>query len=107
MADPGWVGGVTEARRVADLAALYGRPFTPHDCTGPVCLAVGVHLCTSLENALVQEIVRAYYYGWYAELAGGLPLLERGRIRPLDTPGHGIELREELRSQAVTRTTAG
>lgn len=107
MADPGWVGGVTEARRVADLAALYGRPFTPHDCTGPVNLAVGVHLCTSLENALVQEIVRAYYFGWYGELALGLPPLADGRIRPAQAPGHGIELRPEFRVAAgvEVRTT--
>jgi L-alanine-DL-glutamate epimerase-like enolase superfamily enzyme len=107
MADPGWVGGVTEARRVADLAGLYGRPFTPHDCTGPVGLAVGVHLCAALENALVQEVVRAYYYGWYGELAERLPPLERGLIRPLDAPGHGIRLRDEVRAEAVVRTTAG
>lgn len=106
MADPSWVGGVTEARRVADLAALYQRPFTPHDCTGPVNLSVGVHLCVSLENALIQEIVRAYYYGWYAEVADDLPPLEEGRISPLERPGHGIELRREFLEREGTRVSS-
>jgi galactonate dehydratase len=102
MADPAWVGGVTETRRVADLAALYQRPFTPHDCTGPVNLSVGVHLCVSLENALIQEVVRAYYFGWYADVARDLPLLAEGRITPLERPGHGIELRDEFLQQPGT-----
>ena len=96
MADPSWVGGVTETRRVADLAGLYQRPFTPHDCTGPVNLSVGVHLCVSLENALIQEVVRAYYYGWYADVALELPPLADGAISPLEEPGHGVELRREF-----------
>lgn len=103
MADPSWIGGVTETRRVADLAALYQRPFTPHDCTGPVNLSVGVHLCVSLENALIQEVVRAYYYGWYAEVATDLPPLAEGVISPLEAPGHGIELRREFLEQQETR----
>ncbi len=107
MTDPSWVGGVTEACRVADLAAVYGRPFTPHDCTGPVNLAVGVHLCTALENALVQEVVRAYYYGWYSECAEGLPHLEHGFIYAPEMPGHGVQLVDELRAEAQIRTTEG
>ena len=103
MADPSWVGGVTETRRVADLAGLYQRPFTPHDCTGPVNLSVGVHLCVSLENALIQEVVRAYYYGWYAEVADRLPPLVEGVISPLEEPGHGVELRREFLEAPGTR----
>jgi galactonate dehydratase len=98
MADPSWVGGVTAARKVADLAALYLRPFTPHDCTGPITLAVGVHLCLNAENALVQEMVRAYYFGWYDELVTGQPVFEAGRLRPADAPGHGVAIRDEVRS---------
>jgi L-alanine-DL-glutamate epimerase-like enolase superfamily enzyme len=98
MADPSWVGGVTAARKVADLAALYLRPFTPHDCSGPVTLAVGVHLCLHAENALAQEMVRAYYYGWYEELVVGQPAFAAGRLRPADAPGHGVAIRDEVRS---------
>jgi L-alanine-DL-glutamate epimerase-like enolase superfamily enzyme len=55
MADPSWIGGVTATRKVADLAALHLRPFTPHDRTGPATLAVGVYLCRNGENALTEE----------------------------------------------------
>jgi galactonate dehydratase len=98
MTDPSWVGGVTAARKVADLAAIYLRPFMPHDCTGPVTLATGVHLCLHAENALLQEMVRAYYFGWYAEVVDGLPEFEAGRLRPPNRPGHGAVLRDEFRA---------
>ena len=98
MADPSWVGGVTVARKVADLAALHLRPFTPHDCTGPITLAVGVHLCLNAENALLQEMVRAFYFGWYDELVSGQPVFEAGRLRPAAAPGHGVAIRDEVRS---------
>jgi L-alanine-DL-glutamate epimerase-like enolase superfamily enzyme len=107
MTDPSWDGGITVARRVADLAALYLRPFTPHDCSGPVTLAVGVHLCLNAENALVQEMVRAYYFGWYDEVVTGLPVFESGRLRASDGFGHGIDIRAEVRDRddVVTQTS--
>jgi L-alanine-DL-glutamate epimerase-like enolase superfamily enzyme len=96
MTDPCWVGGVTEARRVADLAALYQKPFTPHDCTGPIGLAVGAHLCLYAETAIFQEIVRAFYFGWYQELVDGLPALAAGVMTPDAGPGHGISFKAEF-----------
>ena len=97
MTDPSWDGGITVARKVADLAALYLRPFTPHDCSGPVTLAVGVHLCLHAENALVQEMVRAFYFGWYDEVVSGLPVFTAGRLRAAEGPGHGVAIRPEVR----------
>jgi galactonate dehydratase len=109
LTDVSWNGGVTEARRVADMAAAAMLPFGVHDCTGPVGLATGVHLSIHAENAFMQEFVRAYYHGWYGEVADGLPPVEDGWIRPAEAPGHGVSLREEfLRSTSATsRRTAG
>jgi L-alanine-DL-glutamate epimerase-like enolase superfamily enzyme len=109
LTDPTWCGGVTEARRIAELAALYGLPFGCHDCAGPVNLAIGVHLAVSVENAFLQEIVRAYLRGWYRDVADGLPGVVDGRIAPTSAPGHGVMLRPELREQrgtAVRETSA-
>ena len=104
MTDPVWVGGVSEARRVGDLAALWQRPFTVHDCTGPVALAVGVHLCLNAETATFQEMVRAYYFGWYAEVADNLPVLDDGHFTATGR-GHGVTLSAAMRQQARVRTS--
>jgi galactonate dehydratase len=96
MTDPCWVGGITEARRVADLASLYQKPFTPHDCAGPVNLAVDAHLSAHADTAFIQEVVRAFYYGWYAEVAEGLPELAGGMMEAATRPGHGVTLKAEI-----------
>jgi L-alanine-DL-glutamate epimerase-like enolase superfamily enzyme len=104
MFDVGWVGGITEAVRVASLADQRGIPIAPHDCTGPVVLTVGTHLCLSSPNALMQETVRAFLRGWYGELVTELPVLERGLIRPPYGPGLGTALHPDVRRRADVRT---
>jgi galactonate dehydratase len=96
MFDFCWGGGVSESRRVAALAEAYGLPLAPHDCIGPVALAVGAHFCVATKNALIQETVRAYYTDWYKEIVTGLPAIEGGWISPPPTPGIGTELRPEF-----------
>jgi L-alanine-DL-glutamate epimerase-like enolase superfamily enzyme len=96
IADQNFVGGITAAHRVGDLAGQHRRSFACHDCGGPVNLATGVHLALHLENGWYQEMVRAFYFGWYQEFADGLPILERGRLRSTGAPGHGISLRPEV-----------
>jgi len=96
MFDPGWAGGITEARHVLGLASTYGVPVAPHDCTGPVVLTVGTHLAVSYPGIELQEMVRAFYYGWYAEMLTDLPIYENGYLRPQDKPGLGTSLRPEI-----------
>lgn len=100
--DVTWTGGITEARKVAALADVYGIPIAPHDCTGPVALAACAHLSTAAPNSLFQETVRAGYLGWYNELVEGVPRIENGRIAVTDTPGLGVELRADLRGRPGT-----
>jgi galactonate dehydratase len=96
IVDLGWTGGLTEARKVAALADAYGVPVAPHDCTGPVALAAGVHLVLSLPNGLVQETVRAFLRTWYGELVTGLPEVRDGHVAASGEPGLGVALREGL-----------
>ncbi|MBV9749943.1 MAG: mandelate racemase/muconate lactonizing enzyme family protein, partial [Acetobacteraceae bacterium] len=60
MLDLSWCGGLGEAKKIATLAEAGGRPFAPHDCTGPVVLTASVHLALNCPNTLVQETVRAF-----------------------------------------------
>ena len=100
--DIGWTGGITEAQKIAALAEAHGVLIAPHDCTGPVGLAVATHLSTASRQALIQETVRASYYGWYPSIAEGGPILDGGVIRPSDTPGNGVRLTESHLTAATT-----
>jgi L-alanine-DL-glutamate epimerase-like enolase superfamily enzyme len=106
--DPAWAGGISEALKIAALADAQHLPVAVHDCTGPVNFAVGVHLSCSLGNTFVQEGVRAFYRGWYRELVTELPHVEGGNVAPLDSPGIGCDLSEELwsREDAVVETSS-
>ena len=105
MLDLSWCGGLTEARKIAAMADAWQLPVAPHDCTGPVVWAASTHLSLHAPNALVQESVRAFYTGWYRELATGLPQVQQGMIRVDGQPGHGIELLPDLheRPDAIRR----
>ncbi len=106
MSDPVWTGGISEIRRVADLTAAFQRSFTPHDCTGPIGLAVGTHVALYAETAIYQEFVRAFLYGWYEQVAEGLPVVTDGYIEPAARAGHGVTLRtNEMKDDWQIRTT--
>jgi L-alanine-DL-glutamate epimerase-like enolase superfamily enzyme len=103
-----WGGGLTEARKVAAMCEAWHLPFAAHDCTGPVALTASVHLALAAPNVFIQEIVRAFYYGWYGDLVTALPPLERGRIRAPEGPGLGTKLNPEVarRPDAQIRRSA-
>ena len=105
--DPGWVGGVAEARAVIAVAAARDRPFCPHDCTGPVSFVVGAHLCMSAPNAWMQEVVRAYLDGAYREIVTDLPLVTGGHVHAPEGIGLGTALSEAFVAQAEVRVSLG
>lgn len=96
MLDLSWCGGLTAARKIAAMAEAEKLPVAPHDCTGPVVLAASTHLSLSAPNALIQESVRAFYKGWYAEIVTGLPQVKNGQISVSRSPGLGMELIPDL-----------
>lgn len=97
--DIGWIGGITDGKKIAALAETFDRPIAPHDCTGPVQLVANLHLALSAPKALILETVRAYTRGYYQEIVTTLPRLEHGVAHPLHTPGLGTALQPKLRKR--------
>jgi galactonate dehydratase len=79
MLDLSWVGGISEAKKIATMAEAHHLPVAPHDCTGPVVYVASCHLSL---NALIQESVRAFYTGWYKEIV--TELADGERLHPAD-----------------------
>jgi len=108
--DLAWCGGVSEAKKIATMAETYQTPVAFHDCTGPVALTVSTHLALNVRNCWVQEIVRAFYYGWYHQYVGPLPPITKGEITIPDGPGLGLKLLPDVRKRpgiSIRRTSAG
>jgi L-alanine-DL-glutamate epimerase-like enolase superfamily enzyme len=96
MIDLAWCGGLSEARKIANMAEAAQLPVTLHDCTGPVVYAASCALSSTLANANYQEAVRAYFTGWYREIVDALPEVLDGHVAPIDAPGLGLNLKPEL-----------
>jgi galactonate dehydratase len=100
MIDLAWCGGLSEARKIANMAEASELPVTLHDCTGPIVFAASVALSATLPNVNWQEAVRAYYSGWYREVAEPLPRVENGRVWPLEGAGLGLKLKPQVLTRA-------
>jgi L-alanine-DL-glutamate epimerase-like enolase superfamily enzyme len=113
MTDIGWAGGITEARKIANLADTHNRGVIFHDCTGPVTLAAALQVGAHATNTWMQEIVRAYTAGYYSELVGPVFVLGSGagagRMQPPEGPGLGVALLAEARGRpdCTVRVLAG
>ncbi len=91
-----WGGGLTEARKVAAYCEAHSLPFTGHDCTGPVALTAATHMALHNPNTFIQEMVRAFYYGWYQDLVTNLPPVKDGFISAPQGSGLGIKLKPDV-----------
>ena len=90
--DMSWCGGPSEARKIASAAETYHLPVAFHDCTGPVALTICTHLALHCRNCFIQEMVRAFYFGWYGDLVTQLPPVDNGRITVPEGAGWGTAL---------------
>lgn len=96
MVDPTWAGGISETRRLAEMAQGYNIPALMHDCTGPLTLFSGVHVGTAVPNVVFQESVRAHIRTFYDMLIEPNIAIEQGHAIPPTLPGMGTRLRPEL-----------
>ena len=105
LVDVGWTGGLSEARRVAELASAYHLSFAPHDCTGPVTALANLHLAVALPNCLGAEVVRGFIEGYYQEVLDRPITVAGGRLAAPEGPGLGAALSEDFlaRSDVTTR----
>lgn len=96
-------GGLTEARKIADLAMIYGVDVVPHTWGTNIAISAAINLAATLdkvpgrmympqqmieldrtENALRDEVTTLRY------------TVDKGVIAVTDEPGLGVEVDEEL-----------
>ena len=103
--DASHVGGITELKKVANMAEVYYMHIMPHSAIGPVAFSACLHVDAVVPNFLIQEQIDR-------GLGGGL-LREEWQVRDghieLPTkPGLGFEIDErELELECVYREELG
>jgi galactonate dehydratase len=94
----GICGGITAARRIANLAEAHAISIAFHNPFGPLQSAATWQLAATLPNFMISESMvtpeQAPYWERYVTDA---PVVKDGVWRPTDTPGLGPRLNiEEL-----------
>jgi len=99
MYDVTWCGGISEAKKISDLADTYKIPTSPHTGGGPILWFASMHVASSLTNFYIMESVYHLYNDVYPHFVKDVPVPVNGYVTPPEVPGVGVELREEaLRS---------
>jgi L-alanine-DL-glutamate epimerase-like enolase superfamily enzyme len=90
--DVGNCGGVTEAKKICDMANIYDVSVQTHTCSSPVIVAVSLHLEAAIPNFIIHE----------HHLTNTLPTIVaqcKHNYQPVngyyelpEIPGHGQEL---------------
>ncbi len=109
--DLSWAGGLTEGRRIAQLARLFNVPLVPHNWGTAINFAASIHLVAAMERGFLCEYPitpRARDRNgpqipspMMTELVRNPIRIEQGHALVPQAPGLGIELDEE----AVERYT--
>lgn len=98
--DPSHAGGISELRRIAALAEVYGANLAPHCPLGPISLAAALQVAFATPNFLIQEqSLRMHYnvgteYTDYLVDPSPFTFTSGYAVRPAG-PGLGIEIDEE------------
>jgi galactonate dehydratase len=84
-------GGLTEVRKIADLAELYYIPVAPHNPAGPIATLASIHLAAAIPNFRVLENMEEER-GLREKICPSMPPLRKGGFDVPEAPGLGAEI---------------
>lgn len=88
-------GGISEMRKMANLAEAFNVPIAPHNPNGPISTIASAHVMSTVPNFLRQEFM-VTDVPWRDEcLSHPLPISE-GWFELPDRPGLGFDLHEDV-----------
>ncbi|MCC8025969.1 MAG: mandelate racemase/muconate lactonizing enzyme family protein [Clostridium sp.] len=90
-----WSGGITECRRIANLALAHNLPCNPHVFSSAVSMAANLHFLASISNAGIFEMDRNIYPLRDELITNKFEIAEDGYLYLPEGPGLGITLNEE------------
>ncbi|KXG48487.1 uncharacterized protein PGRI_023570 [Penicillium griseofulvum] len=97
-------GGISETKRIANMAEAYDVAIAPHCPLGPIALAASLQVAVSIPNFVIQEMSLGMHYNTEA---GDIDLnsylvdktvfdIKEGYVAAPCMPGLGIDIDEDL-----------
>lgn len=103
-------GGLTEAKRIAALASVYGVELVPHTWGTGIAIAAATHLVANLDTVPGRLRTPNCYIEYdrtennlREELTSTDMVFENGEIKINDTPGLGFEFNEEALQKYIVQ----
>ncbi len=96
MPDLSKVGGMLEAKRIADIADAFYVPFAPHNVSSPLGMMAACHVCAAVPNFFVLEFHGREIPWWNDLCEGDKPFIRNGTMHLSERPGIGVELNDEV-----------
>ena len=87
--------GLSEGRKIANMAEVYYIPLAPHNVCGPLGTIASCHTCASVPNFLVLEWHWVDRPHWQELVEADPPLIQDGYITVPDRPGLGVDFNED------------
>jgi L-alanine-DL-glutamate epimerase-like enolase superfamily enzyme len=92
-------GGLLETKKIGDYAEEHGIAMAMHQAGTPISFMANVHCAAATQNflALEHHSVDLPWWESLVKMTGSQPIISKGFANvPLDAPGLGIELNEEV-----------
>ncbi len=89
-------GGLSECRKIANMAEIYSMPFAPHNVSSPIGTMASAQVCATIPNFLVLEFHWTQRDWWSTIITEKRDIIKNGFIEIDNAPGIGVTLDEEV-----------
>jgi L-alanine-DL-glutamate epimerase-like enolase superfamily enzyme len=96
MYDLTWCGGISEGKKISDMANTYYIPTMMHTAGGPILWYASLHLAAAITNLFYVESVYPNWKNRYPYFFDNVPQVSQGFAQPTNLPGLGLQFREGL-----------
>lgn len=109
MYDLTWCGGISEGKKISDMANTYYKPTMMHTAGGPILWYASTHLAAAITNLFYVESVYPYWHDRDSYFFDNSPQVKNGKVVPPDLPGLGLQFKKGLfqNENVIVETIAG
>ncbi|HUX96957.1 MAG TPA: mandelate racemase/muconate lactonizing enzyme family protein [Bacteroidales bacterium] len=96
MYDLTWCGGISEGKKISDMANTYYIPTMMHTSGGPILWYASIHLAAAVTNLFYVESVYPEWHDRDILYFDNAPQVVNGMVLPPDLPGLGLQFKKGL-----------
>lgn len=106
MYDLTWCGGISEGKKISDMANTYYIPTMMHTSGGPILWYASTHLAAAITNLFYVESVYPEWHDRNPLFFDNAPKVINGMVLPPDLPGLGLQFKKGLfeRNDVIVET---